>query len=174
MVRKESMKVDVALDPAYITLLSAAEQVPAPGTLDAVPLAKRPAMLDRAALSFCLADAFHPGCEMTWVMRQGTLYMSPFRIRHRAPNTSEPNYGSQLTQEMVLKPDGALYGQGPGTITRWMAVLWQTDAASCRSGYYAGFGPKYDPYLPTFWPARVTLLPTVCKNSSRLRLIRIL
>jgi L-lysine epsilon oxidase-like protein len=127
----------------------------AAGTLDDVPLQERPAMLDRAALSFCLADAFHPGCEMTWIMRHGTLYMSPFRIRHRALNTAEPKYGSQLTQEMVLKPDGALYGQGPGTITRWMAVPWQTDTASCRSGYYAGFGAKYDPYLPTFWPARV-------------------
>jgi hypothetical protein len=128
---------------------------PGPNTLDAVPIAERPAMLDRAALSFCLADAFHPGCEMTWVMRHGTLYMSPFRIRHRAPNTPEPIYGSQLTQEMVLEPDGALYGQGPGTLTRWMAVPWQTDTASCRSGYYAGFGHRYDPYVPTFWPARV-------------------
>jgi hypothetical protein len=36
-----------------------------------------------------------------------------------------------------------------------MAVPWQTDTASCRSGYYAGYGPRYDPYVPTFWPARV-------------------
>lgn len=128
---------------------------PGPGSLDAVPLSERPAMLDRAALSFCLADAFHPGCEMTWPMRHATIYMSPFRIRHRAPDNPEPSYGSQLTQEMVLQPDGVLYAQGPGAITRWMAVPWQTDTASCRSGYYAGYGPKYDPYVPTFWPARV-------------------
>jgi hypothetical protein len=123
--------------------------------LDAVPLAEQPAMLDRAALSFCLADAFHPGCEVTWPVRHATMYSSPFRIRRRAPGDPEPAYGSQLTQEMVLQPDGALYGQGPGTLTRWMAVPWQTDTASCRSGYYAGYGPKYDPYVPTFWPARV-------------------
>jgi hypothetical protein len=36
-----------------------------------------------------------------------------------------------------------------------MAVPWQTDTASCRSGYYAGYGPRYDPFVPTFWPARV-------------------
>ena len=36
-----------------------------------------------------------------------------------------------------------------------MAVPWQTDTASCRSGYYLGYGPRYDPYVPTFWPARV-------------------
>ena len=32
-----------------------------------------------------------------------------------------------------------------------MAVPWQTDTASCRFAY----GKSYDPYLPTFWPARV-------------------
>jgi hypothetical protein len=32
-----------------------------------------------------------------------------------------------------------------------MAVPWQCDTASCRAGYDAA----YDPYLPTFWPARV-------------------
>jgi hypothetical protein len=32
-----------------------------------------------------------------------------------------------------------------------MAVPWQTDSASCLSGYDS----QYDPYLPTFWPARV-------------------
>ena len=33
-----------------------------------------------------------------------------------------------------------------------MAVPWQTDTASCRSGYHDA---SYDPYVPTFWPARV-------------------
>ena len=46
---------------------------------------------------------------------------------------------------------GPLYEQGPGDITRWMAVPWQTDTASCRSGY----DKKYDPWLPTFWAVRV-------------------
>jgi hypothetical protein len=32
-----------------------------------------------------------------------------------------------------------------------MAVPWQSDTASCRSGY----NTAYDPNLPTFWPARV-------------------
>jgi hypothetical protein len=32
-----------------------------------------------------------------------------------------------------------------------MALPWQGDTAFCRSGY----DPEYDPYLPTFWPARV-------------------
>ena len=32
-----------------------------------------------------------------------------------------------------------------------MALPWQGDTAFCRSGY----DPEYDPYVPTFWAARV-------------------
>jgi hypothetical protein len=120
-------------------------------SLDAVPLPQQPAMLDRAALDFCLADAFHPGCEMTWPMRHASAYEKPFRLRHRPPTSPEPDYGGKLTPQIVLQPGGPLYSFGPGDVTRWMALPWQGDTAFCRSGYE----PEYDPYLPTFWPARV-------------------
>ncbi len=122
-----------------------------PKSINEVPLAEQPATLTRAALHFCLADAFHPGCEMTWPMRHASMYQAPFRIRHRPPNQPEPNYGPDLTQQIALQPGGPLYAQGPGDISRWMALPWQGDTAFCRSGY----NPGYDPYLPTFWPARV-------------------
>ena len=125
--------------------------------LDALPLALRPAALDRAALEFCLADAFHPGCEMTWPMRHAAVYRAPYRIRGggRVPKKGVQPYGSNLSPEVAVSTTGPLYGQAPGSITRWMAVPWQTDTASCRAAYSAGYGPTYDPYLPTFWPARV-------------------
>lgn len=129
--------------------------VTAPRSLREVAPRDQPAMLDRAALTFCLADAFHPGCEMTWPMRHTSMYIAPFRIRHRDAGTPEPNYGSVLTPQTALSVGGPLYAQGPGDLSRWMAVPWQTDTASCRSAYYLGYGPRYDPYLPTFWPARV-------------------
>jgi hypothetical protein len=135
-----------------------AGDTPAPDQLGKVKLPEQPAMLDRAALHFCLADAFHPGCEMTWPMRHASLYMAPFRIRHRKPEDGlEQVNGSILTPETVMLPNGVLYGQRPGTLSRWMAVPWQTDTASCLSGYEfeEGLGPRYDPFLPTFWPARV-------------------
>ncbi|AZZ92377.1 hypothetical protein EUZ85_17270 [Hahella sp. KA22] len=122
-----------------------------PRSIDDVPISEQPACLDKAALEFCLADAFHPGCEMTWPVRHATMYSEPYRWRHRAANNPEPNYGSTLTSAEALSYNGPLYAQFPGSITRWMAIPWQTDTASCRSGYDS----QYDPYLPTFWPARV-------------------
>jgi hypothetical protein len=123
-----------------------------PRSIGAVPLAEQPALLDRASLEFCLADAFHPGCEMTWPMRNAGLYMTPFRLAHAAPGWIEPEYGAVLGPETLDLPNGPLLGgQLPGGITRWMAVPWQTDTASCRSGYLR----SYDPNVPTFWPARV-------------------
>lgn len=122
-----------------------------PKSLAKVPLSDQPAMLDTAALDFCLADAFHPGCEITWPIRHVSMFTAPYRIKHRPPDEPVPDYGKQLTPTEALSWGGPLYAQGPGDLSRWMAVPWQADTASCRSGY----DPTYDPFLPTFWPARV-------------------
>lgn len=120
--------------------------------LDQVPVIEQPDTLTRAAMEFCLADAFHPGTEMTWPMRMAGMYADAYRLKHRKRKNPEPPYGAQIDSSVLDLPDGPINGgQTPGSITRWMAVPWQTDTASCRSGYDA----KYDPYLPTFWPARV-------------------
>jgi L-lysine epsilon oxidase C-terminal domain len=121
-------------------------------TIDAVPLTEQPAMLDKAALHFCLADAFHPGCEMTWPLRHPNMFEKPFRCRLRPAGQPEPDYGSQLTPAIALQPGGSLSGQIPGSISRGMALPWQSDTAFCRSGY----PPSFDQYVPSFWPARVS------------------
>jgi hypothetical protein len=126
-------------------------EAPVPHTLDEVPLAEQPAMLDRAALEHCLADAFHPGCEVTWPMRHASLFRAPFRVRARPEGEQEPDYGPVLTPTIALGLGGPLNAQGPGDLTRWMGLPWQADTAFCRSGY----DRKYDPFIPTFWPARV-------------------
>lgn len=122
-----------------------------PRRIEDVPVADQPATLDKASMEHCLADAFHPGCEMTWPMRNSMMYMSAFRLDHADADWIEPQYGGALIQDTLSLPNGPLAGQVPGGVTRWMAVPWQTDTASCRSGYLK----SYDPYLPTFWPARV-------------------
>lgn len=122
-----------------------------PTDIAQVAVADQPAMLDRAPLHYCLADAFHPGCELTWPMRHASIWKRPFRIRVRRPDNPEPDYGDRLTTARALGPDGPLHAQAPGGLTRWMALPWQADTAGCRSGYDLSF----DPNLPTFWPARV-------------------
>lgn len=122
-----------------------------PRAIEEVAVAEQGAMLDKASMDHCLADAFHPGCEMTWPMRNPMMYMAPFRLLHAPADWKEPSYGAGLIQDTLSLPNGPLAAQVPGGVTRWMALPWQTDTASCRSGYLK----TYDPYLPTFWPARV-------------------
>src|SRR5262249_29710573 len=83
-----------------------------PDAFSKVALRDQPAMLDRAALTFCLADAFHPGCEVTWPIRHLTMFHTPFRIRHRPPDTPEPDYGPRLTPAVALSLTGPLHAQG--------------------------------------------------------------
>jgi hypothetical protein len=122
------------------------------GSLGAAPLESQPDLLDEAALAYCLADAFHPGCELTWIIRQMALFKAPLRIRHRPPGLPEPDYGDILAPDLAVSRTGPLSMSGPGDLTRWMAIPWQTDTASCLSGY-----PFFNvtESLPTFWPARV-------------------
>ena len=123
-------------------------ELPVPASLNDVPLAKRPAALDRAALDGCLGDAFQPGCELPWTLRHASMWRAPYRLRVRA---SEPDYGSSLTLTEVNSSIGPLAGVVPGALTRWMALPWMTDTVDCRSGYQ----PNVDKYLDTFWPALV-------------------
>ena len=120
-----------------------------PARLEDLPLEEQPDALDRAALDECLGGPFHPGCEVTWPVRLPLLYRAPFRFRSRT--SPEPDWGDQMTSAIALASDGPLADSGPGDLTRWMAVPWQTDTSSCLSAYE----PHLDPYLPTFWPARV-------------------
>jgi hypothetical protein len=126
-----------------------AERLSFPERLEDLPVAEQPAALDRAALDECLGGPFHPGCEMTWPMRQASLYEAPFRLRRRTG--PEPDWGPVMTSEIALAADGPLSASGPGDITRWMAVPWQTDTSSCLSRYKS----DDDGFLPAFWPARV-------------------
>ena len=120
-----------------------------PQKLDEYPLEQQPWALDFAALHNTIGGPFHPGCEMTWPMRQPIMYEKPFRLKLRM---TEPDYGPVMTSKIVLSKGGPLDGSGPGSISRWMAVPWQTDTSSCL---YAYSGYSDGVFLPTFWPVRV-------------------
>jgi hypothetical protein len=125
-----------------------------PESLDDLPLTDQPVNMDRAALHFCMGGPFHPGCEMTWPMRRYSMYQQPFRLRERAGDDLNLDYGDFLTTETALALDGPLSASGPGDITKWMAVPWQSDTDSCRAGYPNTEFPD-DTLIPTFWPSRV-------------------
>ncbi len=123
--------------------------LPFPEGPDEIHLNHRPGALDRAALDECLGGPFDPGYELTWPMRIPLMYTAPFRLRRRPE--PEPDWGDSLDSTGALAPDGPLSASGPGDLTRWLAVPWQTDTAVCRFA----FDPRDGTYLPTFWPARV-------------------
>ena len=125
--------------------------LPVAQALADVDLQFQPAALDEAALAFCLADAFHPGCELTWPMRIRHLYSGAFRIKRRT--SAAPDFGDVLSPAVAVSPTGPLNGASAGDLTKWMAVPWQTDTASCLAGYR--FFNTSRNLLPTFWPARV-------------------
>jgi hypothetical protein len=82
-------------------------------------------------------------------MRIRTIYHQVGRLRIRPLGAPAIDYGDVLTPEHALGSNGPLdCGLGPGDVTKWMSVPWQTDTASCRAGYDA----TTDLYIPTFWP----------------------
>ncbi|MCQ9376077.1 LodA/GoxA family CTQ-dependent oxidase [Methyloversatilis sp. XJ19-13] len=110
--------------------------------------------LDRASMHECLGGPFHPGIELTWPFRLATMWEAPYRLRTLPEG--EPvrqDYGPVLTKEVALAHDGPHGASGPGSLTRWLGVPWQTDEASCNSA------DLYTPSLylssPSFWGARV-------------------
>jgi len=117
-----------------------------PKPLEEYPLQEQPAAMDRAALEPCLGGPFHPGIEVTWPMRQKRLYSGLFRIKAAAGLTNQ-DYGPLLTPEMAMSERGPLSASGPGDITRWMGLPWQSDAASCQDVYV-----PIDFPLPVWWP----------------------
>jgi L-Lysine epsilon oxidase N-terminal/L-lysine epsilon oxidase C-terminal domain len=128
------------------------QPAPLPAAIEALPLAEQPRALDRAPLVDCLGGPFHPGIELTWTLRAPSVWERPYRLRLLPEGEDvRMEYGDTLTPAVALAPDGPLRACGPGTLTWWLGVPWQTDEASCDAGYEAG---AYLP-LPSFWAARV-------------------
>ena len=123
-----------------------------PDKLEDYPIAEQPRALDQANLESCLGGPFHPGIELTWPIRVSSMWKAPFRLNILPEGTMpKRSYGPILTPDVAMSPGGVVDASGPGTLTQWMGVPWQTDEASCLSGYNI---ETYLP-LPSFWAARV-------------------
>jgi hypothetical protein len=105
-----------------------------------------------APLEECLGGPFHPGIEITWPFRHLMMWEKPFRLKILPEDKDvSDDYGPMLTEQIALMKGGPIDGSGPGSLTRWLGVPWQTDEASCLSGYDLTL---YLP-LPSFWSVRV-------------------
>ncbi|WP_299614111.1 LodA/GoxA family CTQ-dependent oxidase [uncultured Tateyamaria sp.] len=130
--------------------------VPTVPNFEDICVADQPRELDRAALHECLGGPFHPGIELTWPMRLASMWdpKVPYRLRPLPEGDAvRQDYGDVLTREQALAWDGPWGPTGPGSLTRWMGVPWQTDEASCNSGLV--YTPSLYLSSPSFWGARV-------------------
>lgn len=127
-------------------------KVSAPESFDVLSPQEQINALNIAPFEECLGGPFHPGIELTWPMRNAMMWKEPFRLKV-LPENEMPNldYGNLLSPAIALGENGPLSASGPGSLTRWLGVPWQTDEASCLSGYDT---TTYLP-LPSFWAARV-------------------
>jgi len=88
--------------------------------------------LDRAALQAAIGGAFFPGVEVSWLIRDPSVYAAPFRIKHH---------------ETIIA----------GHFTRQMALPWQADFFDCSKDTLTYITSAADPALQstdvmTWWP----------------------
>ena len=125
--------------------------------LDELPLQQQPQALTKGHLAQCLGGPFHPGIELTWFLRRISMWNTKDPLDKMRLNILPKDREVQDYFGPVLTPDVALAqmfnASGPGTLTRFMGVPWQTDEASCRSGQ--DYDPAYYLPLASFWSARV-------------------
>lgn len=125
--------------------------------VDDLDLQHQPHALTQGHLAQCLGGPFHPGIELTWFLRLISMWdkentIDKMRLNILAED-AEPQdyYGPLLTPDIALKQ--MFNASGPGTLTRFMGIPWQTDEANCRSGQ--DYDPAYYLPLASFWSARV-------------------
>jgi len=128
--------------------------LPSPPAFDTFAAADQVENLNRAALHDCLGGPFHPGIEITWVMRIPLLWKEAYRLNVLpGMDSAKQDYGETLTPEVCIGPGGPYDGVAAGALTRFMGVPWQTDGVSCNSA--ADYFPSTFLSMPTFWGARV-------------------
>lgn len=117
--------------------------------------------LDKASLVNCLGGRFSPGIDLTFVMREPSIYVpswqssgtGPFRI-----NAKKLGYGQVLPATALLTA-GYVPRQNPvdflepGDLSKFMAIPWHTDYNSCAT-HLPSPNPAGNKTLFWSWPAQ--------------------
>lgn len=123
--------------------------------------------LDRAGVGNATGEPVSPGIEVTWNMRNPTLYDRPFHIKHRhdagyyRANGLAPLEDETAPVEATGPSSTVGRGCEPGDLTKRMAIPWQADFFQCTLQYVNFSDPNINkvngiPLPPTYyaywWP----------------------
>ncbi|HEX2116268.1 MAG TPA: LodA/GoxA family CTQ-dependent oxidase, partial [Alphaproteobacteria bacterium] len=123
---------------------------PAPPDFATLTPAQQVAHLERASLTECLGGPFHPGIELTWVMRLPRVWKRAYRLNVLPTDApARQDFGATLTPAVCTGAGGPYDGVAAGALTRFLGVPWQTDEASCNSA--ADYSPSSFLSMPTYW-----------------------
>jgi hypothetical protein len=102
--------------------------------------------LDRGVLSNALGGAFNPGAEVSWIIRNPSIYWAPYRIKadrsvsdflvtaaqSNTPTGMAMDYSFNVEDPLSQSNDFDV-GLQPGDLTKYMALPWQTDFNECTT-----------------------------------------
>lgn len=120
--------------------------------------------LDRASVGNAVGEPMSPGIEVTWSLRNPTLYERPYRIKHRHDEAWYREHGLDPDENETepVAPDAVVgHGCEPGDLTKRMAIPWQADFFQCTLQYVNFTDPTINklngiPMPPTYyaywWP----------------------
>lgn len=116
--------------------------------------------LDKASLQNCLGGRFSPGIDMTFVLREPSLYQQDWRKTGAGPFrvlAKELSYEDVDRDRPFLTggyvPRHVEEGLEPGDLSKWMAIPWHTDYNSCAT-HTPNPNPRGNKTLFWSWPAQ--------------------
>jgi hypothetical protein len=102
--------------------------------------------LDRGVLSNALGGAFNPGAEVSWIIRNPSIYWAPYRIKADRSlsdflvTAAQSSTGTGMAMDFSFNVEDPLsqgndfdVGLQPGDLTKYMALPWQTDFNECTT-----------------------------------------
>ncbi len=89
--------------------------------------------LDHADIGNCVGAPMCPGVEVTWSVRNPSIYSKPFHIKHKTKNLDDYTKVGLDPKHDETAPLGQTGGGcEPGDLTKRMAIPWMSDLFECN------------------------------------------